>query len=141
MKLSFAVMSGLLGGISICPATVSAQTFVCVPSTTPIAAPLKNAIDSVVVSTDTGARTRFHLPALPVNEVVVVTTVEVCRAAGRAFERGYPSDVRPGWTYRLVVLRVGDDRYVVMEPDYNPGGRSLAMVFDGHWKLLAELVE
>lgn len=145
MKISFRISQRLvvpvvIGAALILPARLFGQIFICATPTEPELVAVKNAVVSIVTGSDTGARSRYHLPATTASKVAIVPTPKTCQAAGQAFKTAYPTDVTPGNTYRMFLLKVSSNRYVLVNADFHPGGRTLIMTFDTKWHLLGEVV-
>jgi hypothetical protein len=81
----------------------------------------------------------IELPCRPAGGVKVIEDDEVCRAGIRAYNALYPD--RQHHIKRAVIVRVGNDRYVLWAVRHRSGrGRHLQFVFDLNWHLVKLLV-
>ena len=119
------------------------QSYTC-DNTTEDAIALRNYIVELVTApaTDTAVasnRQRYQLPAGSQDIVTFESNAKVCAAAGAAYHAPASSTKPPAERSRLIVVKVGDDRYVVLDPDHrSPRSEFLTVViFDSEWNDLA----
>jgi hypothetical protein len=136
----FSVARAVFAAAILLPAGLSGQTFVCAPATAAEMVAAKAAITSIVSSGDSGARAIYHLSPGPASGVAIDSTLKNCQVGGQWFKTAYPGEVTPGGTYRMFVLKVGSDRWVLINADFHPSGRTVIITFDREWRLLGEVV-
>lgn len=116
-----------------------AQTYTCLPATDSTAIIHRDYIVQLVTATDSASvvhRIRYSLPTTTASKVTVITTANICSQAGDA----YHNAVRPGpppISRTLVVIKVGTNRYVVVDEDEKAGEFTPTVVFDRNWVKLA----
>jgi hypothetical protein len=82
---------------------------------------------------------QIELPYRPPAGVVVIQDEQTCHAGARAYNALYPD--RQQHIKRAVIVRVGNDRYVLWAVRHRGGrGRDLNFVFDLNWHLVKLLI-
>ena len=130
------VLAGMLG---IGCASVKAQPYSCV-DTSGHAAALRRYVVEIVTGNDARSVRARSLYQLPEAEAVSLITADAqCRYAVEAYHTasrpGAPAISRTS----LVVIKVGADRWVVLDPNDRSAGSEFVTirVFDASWQLLA----
>jgi hypothetical protein len=118
------------------PQTGAAQTYTCFSDTAhelfTYVVRLVTAADSATVAT----RNAYHLPATSASKVTVVSTPSVCSQAGSAYHAAVSAPGTPAGSRTLLVIKVGNSRYVVVDPNEAKGEFGVNIVFDSQWQVL-----
>jgi len=120
-----------------------AQSYTCLPDTAPQAIGLRIYVVDLVTTTDprlVAKRERYGLLPADSAEVTVVTKTNVCRSAGAAFHNEVSDPGTPAVDRMLVVLEVGNKRYVVWDPAQYVGEWTTHVIFDRRWNTLGSFV-
>lgn len=125
------------------PTPAAAQMHTCTADSD-FAIGLRDHAVRMVTATDSLAdkgRARWALPQTTAEAVSLVTDPPICAAAAAAYHKLLRPTEPPRSRSALVVIQVGDDRFLVADPDDTvPESHYLsAVVFDGDWKRLAHL--
>jgi len=112
------------------------QTYTCLPDAPhelySYVVRLVTATDSATVAT----RNTYHLPAVSASKVTGVPTGSVCTQAGGAYHAAVSAPGTPPISRTLLVIRVGNTRYVVVDPNETKGEYGINVVFDSQWQVL-----
>jgi hypothetical protein len=135
MRLRAAWLVG--GALLMCvPRPTLGQAYVCLPDTAhelyAYVVRLVTATDPATVST----RNTYHLPAVNASKVAVVSTPSVCTQAGGAYHAAVSPTGTPPISRTLLVIKVGNTRYVVVDPNEQKGEFGINIVFDSQWQVL-----
>jgi hypothetical protein len=125
------VVSLLIAGVS---SAAGAQSYTCLSATAVDTRVLYNAVISIVTGTDSEAaldRNSLQLPAVAASKVSVVTTASVCTKAGNAYHAAVTPPGTPPVSRTLVVIKVSNSRYVVLDLNERTGEFEHNIVFDG----------
>jgi hypothetical protein len=128
----------LLGGVLLTcvPRSVWGQTYTCFPDT---AHELYSYVVRLVTATDpatVATRNTYHLPAVSASKVTVVSTSSVCSQAGAAYHAAVTPPGTPPVSRTLLVIKVSNTRYVVVDPNETKGEFGANVVFDSQWQAL-----
>lgn len=117
------------------------QTYSCMAAQDSQAVALKSYVVRLVTAppTDTllsNTRSRYNIPAGSASAVSIETGKKKCESAAK----GYHQALHPGTPQvgrAVVVIKVGNSRYVVLDPSEPAGEFQVHVVLDNHWNLLA----
>ena len=87
-------------------------------------------------SRDAAARDAYQLPTLSADDVSIERRPPVCRDAGAAYHQVLYGSA-PEIDRDLILIEVGDTRYVVVDHAAQAGEYAIIMVFDDSWQYLA----
>ncbi len=113
------------------------ETYTSLPDT---AHTLYHRVVRLVTGTDSAMvnnRALYNLPAVAESKVTVVTTSSVCNQASAAYHAAVTPPRTPAISRTPVVVKVGNSRYVVTDPNQQAGEFDVTAVFDGNWNRLA----
>ena len=138
------VVTRLALGLGLCQPSgpLVAQTFSCRSAREHAVVLLKDHIIRLVSApaSDTllaNTRDRYSLPAIAASSVAVETKKQRCQAAAQAYHEALHPGV-PQVSRKVVVIKVGISRYVVLDPaDTIAGEYQSHVVFDAQWAVLA----
>ena|SRR5689334_14088779 len=122
--------------LTFSPATGSGQTYTCLSDT---AHELYHYVVRLVTATDSATvatRNVYHLPAVTPSKVTVVSTTSVCTQAGAAYHAAAAPPGTPPLSRTLLVIKVGNTRYVVVDPNEKTGEFDVNVIFDSQWQFL-----
>jgi len=122
--------------ISMAPAVLGAQeTYSCLPSSEGAEFYLQS-LREIVTGTDSLAnaqRTALQLPVAPDTSVELLSDSTVCRSAAQALAAVFPAVAS---STGGLVYRVGDTRYVIIDPKARRAERIWAAVLDQSFGIL-----
>ena len=87
---------------------------------------------SVIVAT----RARYGMPDTDSTTVTIATDQATCGEAGEAYHAALHGSSSPAISRTLVVVKVGDSNYVVVDPTERAGEFGIYVVFDEQWQRL-----
>jgi hypothetical protein len=84
-------------------------------------------------------RDTLRLPFTSPAQVVLVTSESTCRKANTAYQTAVANSGGTGLTGRVYLIKVGAERYAVLDPNYNAGtpGAWTVVIFDSRFKMLS----
>lgn len=115
------------------------QTYTCLPDTAESASVLHDYLVGLVTGSDSASvatRTRYQLPVVVASKVTVETSSRTCNSAGAAYHAAETPSGTPPISRTLVVVKVGNTRYVVLDPNHLVGEYDVNVVFDAGWAVL-----
>lgn len=121
--------------------TADAQTFTCAPTSDANVVAFRAHVVRLVTATDTGAtarRTMYNVPQTTAAKVAFVARVQTCTAAGQAYYTALGVTPPVGAT-PVAVLKVSNNRYVVVAQSHREGEFEVTVTFDSKWKALGEV--
>lgn len=136
---TFPALAAALWLLSAASSGSEAQTYTCLNETNEDTQVLRDQIISIVTGTDTLAvatRSAYQLPAVAASKVSVVTTASICKKAGAAYHAAVTPPGTPEKSRTLVVIKVSNTRYVVLDPNERVGEFGSHVVFDSNWNRL-----
>jgi len=113
-----------------------AQTYTCLPGTSPDAIVLKDYVVRLVTGTDSESvvtRNRYQLPTVAASKVSVETSATICNKAGAAYHAAETPPGTPPISRTLVVVKVSTTRYIVLDINELVGEYRINNVFDSKW--------
>ena len=120
--------------------SLTAQQYTCLPASDDASRVLSEYLVSLVEASDSASvlhRERYHLPVGKPSSVRVVVDLRLCRQAGTAYHAVMAPRGERAIDRRLVLIRVGNSRFVVRDPDHGSGEFLTTLVFSGRWIRLA----
>lgn len=118
-----------------------AQTYTCAGGTDPDAVALRDYVVRLVTASASTSeltlnRDTYKLPAASASAVAVETRRQTCDKAGQAYHSVLYGNA-PASSRRLIVIKVANRRYVVLDIAQLAGEYSIVVVFDDKWQRLA----
>ena len=131
----------LLTWCSLGASEVRAQTFTCLAAdTSQHAISLADYMKDLVTSSDSlmvVTRGRYGIPAGDSSGVTVEVDAATCIDAGTAYHAVLHGPESPPVSRTLVVVKLGQSNYVVVDPDELAGEFTIHVVFNTQWERLA----
>lgn len=118
-----------------------AQTYTCRSATAAATLAMQDYVVRLVTGTDSetvATRTRYQLPVVDSSKVSIVTTIKTCQSAGAAFEKAVNPPGTPAVSRSMVVIKVSNSRYVIVDPDERVGEYEANVVTDANFNVLAK---
>lgn len=120
-----------------------AQTYQCATANDDVAfAAHRRVVQVVTAGTDTASvadRAMYNLPKTTASKVSYVTRANKCGEAARRFYTVVGNPPTASDTVKVLVLKVGNSRYVVYSLPYRAGEFSVAVTFDSKWRTLGNV--
>jgi hypothetical protein len=119
---------------------VAAQTYSCRPATeTTDVVNLKDYVVRLAGGDGSLDSTRqiYRLPVASAPEVQVVTQVKTCKDAAHAHHTAVRGPSAPAMSRSIVVIKVGNSRYVVLDPAEGAGEYEITVIFNSSFQPLA----
>lgn len=120
----------------------SAQSYDCIADTSDETLGLRDDVVSWVTGSDPRvAEKRDALQLLPAtaSQVSVVTEKKTCREAALAYHAHLLPKGAPVISRNMVVIRIGNDRYVIKDPAERQGEFGSVLITDGRFNVLAKI--
>ena len=128
----------LLGFAALPEREAAAQSFSCVPTSALQSVHLRN--DVVRLTGDptlSQKRQLYHLPQVPSSSVSVVTQWKTCAQAAKAYHSAVRPAGEPQVSRKVIVVKVGDANFVVLDPEESEGEYQVTVIFDRNFQALA----
>ncbi|MCC6930043.1 MAG: hypothetical protein IT359_13755 [Gemmatimonadaceae bacterium] len=118
-----------------------APSYTCASSTSVPSVALKNyAVRLVTASSDTALvaqRVAYGLPSGTANTVSIITTLATCKSAGAAYHSLLYKAGGIAPNRAMVVIKVGNTRYILLDPSEKRGEFQVNVVTDAQWASVA----
>lgn len=117
---------------------LAGQTYSCVPDTSVHAVNLRNyAID--LAGSDASldsTRQSYQLPLVSPTQVKTISHLNTCKTAAQAYHLAVRGPSVPAISRSVVVVKVGNSRYLVRDPSERAGEFQVTVIFDSNFQRL-----
>ena len=115
------------------------QTYSCLPDTATDAVNLRDYVVRLTGGDPALNSTRlvYQLPLASQSQVQLVTTSKTCKDAAQAYHLAVRGASTPAISRSVAVIKVGNSRYVVIDPSERAGKFEVTVVFDTSFQPLA----
>lgn len=120
----------------------SAQTYDCIGHASDETAGLREDVVSWVTGSDprvVDKRNALQLLPATASQVSVVTEKKTCREAALAYHAYLLPKGTPAISRNMIVIRIGNDRYVIKDPVERQGEFGSVLITDDSWNVLARI--
>jgi hypothetical protein len=128
--------------VAVLQSEASAQSYDCIDNTSDETAGLREDVVSWVTGSDprvVAKRDALHLLPATAHQVSAVTEKNTCRAAALAYHAYLLPKGTPAISRNMVVIRIGNDRYVIKDPAERQGEFGSVLITDGRFNVLARI--
>jgi len=130
----------ILFGLGALPIRVAAaQSFSCVPTSASQSIRLRDYVVGLTGGDATLSKKRhlYHLPQVSSSSVSVVTQSKTCADAAKAYHSAVRVAGNPQISRMVIVIKVGNTNYVVLDPGEREGEYQVTVIFDRNFQALA----
>lgn len=137
IALRLSLAAALVLAWEITPEPLQAQTYQCVTATDGFGSSLQQRVVQVVTggndSLSNATRTAYNLPQTTASKVTFVTQTNTCATAAQHYYTSMGKTPVPSDVIRVIVLKVGNTRYVVSVTQPLLDGVGGTLIFDSNW--------
>jgi hypothetical protein len=119
----------LVAGCILAGSSVQAQSYSCVAAKAPAVLALQD-YALRLSGGDPEVAGKYNMPRVASSDVEVVTDGRTCRRAARAYHTAVRGPAVPQISRRVVVIKVGSTRYLVLDPAEHEGEFEVTVIFD-----------
>jgi hypothetical protein len=136
MRLGIPWLLLLLATVGARP--VAGQAYSCAADTTTDATNLRDYVVRLTGGDPSLDQTRrvYELPLTSASQVKTETLPKICTAAARAYHLAVRGPSAPAISRKVVVVKVGTSRYVVLDPAERQGEFEVTVIFDARFHAL-----
>jgi hypothetical protein len=129
----------LIGAFTFGTNAAAAQTYSCEPATSPHTLALQDYVTRLTGADPALVQKRgaYQLPAVTASQIQVIKTKSTCQQAAQAYNKAVRGDSAPQISRSVVVIKVGTNRYFVLDPTEREGEFEVTVIFDSEFKPLA----